>query len=36
MFTDLENDYINPIDLCTKLNHVWYNIYLSMRINLLI
>ncbi|KAG4100723.1 cornichon [Neocallimastix lanati (nom. inval.)] len=21
MFTDLENDYINPIDLCTKLNH---------------
>ena len=22
MFSDLECDYINPIDLCNKLNHV--------------
>jgi len=22
MYSDLESDYINPIDLCTKLNQV--------------
>jgi hypothetical protein len=35
MFSDLECDYINPIDLCNKLNQVRFLFFLTWTVNLM-